>query len=128
MKWGIIHFSLYLKGKRFRVQTDNNPLIYFVKSPNLDAMKHQWIGKLVPYDFSVEYQRGKLNVMADVLSRMTNWLGERETNSYLWMVEGNTSVKPLIGDQNEQQSQDDTDEYESLWPPQDQMARKKFLS
>ena len=108
-----MHFNLYLMGKRFRVQMDNNPLIYFVTSPNLDAMKHRWIGELAPNDFSVEYQRGKLNIVADVLSRMTNWLSKRETDSYLWTVEGNTSVESPIGDQSEQQSQDDGDEYES---------------
>ena len=79
----------------------------------------------MPYDFSVEYQRGKLNVVADVLSRMTNWLRERETNSYLQMVEGNTSVKPLIGDQNEQQSQDDADEFELPWPPPGPDSKKE---
>ena len=72
---------------------------------------------MAPYDFSVEYQRGKLNVVADVLSRMTNWLDERETDSYLWMVEENASVEPVIGDQNEKQSQDYGDEYELPWPP-----------
>ena len=40
MKWGIMHYSLYLMGKRFRVWMDNNPLIYFTMSLNLDAMKH----------------------------------------------------------------------------------------
>ena len=86
-------------------------------SPNLDAMKHQWIGKLAPYDFSVEYQKGKLNIVADILSRMTNQLGKKETNIYLWMVEGNTSVEPLTGDQSKPHSQDDCSKYESSWPP-----------
>ena len=59
MKWGITHFSLYLMGKRFRVWMDNNPLIYFVRFPNLDTMKHRWVGKLAPYDFSVNIKEGK---------------------------------------------------------------------
>ena len=116
MKWGIMHFSLYLKGKKFRVRTNNNPLIYFVTSQNLDAMKHQWIGELAPYDFSVAYQNGKLNVVADVLSRITNQLGERETDCYLWTMEGNTPAKSLIDDQSEPHSKDDSSEYESPWP------------
>ena len=54
MKWGITHFSLDLMGKRFRVQMDNNPLVYFMTPPNLDTMKHRWIGELAPHEFSVE--------------------------------------------------------------------------
>ena len=77
MKWGITHFSLYLMGKKFRVRMDKNPLIYFAMSPNLDTMKHQWIGELAPYNFSVEYQKEKPNVMADMLNRMTSRLNEK---------------------------------------------------
>ena len=51
MKWGITHFSLYLMGKKFRVRMDNNPLIYFTMSLNLDVMKHQLIGELAPRTF-----------------------------------------------------------------------------
>ena len=117
MKWGITHFSLYLMGKMSRVRRDNNPLIYFMTSLNLDTMKHQWIGELAPYDFSVGYQKGKLNIMADMLSRMTKWLSERETDCYLWTMEGNMLAKSPPDDQSEPHSQDNGSEYKSPWPP-----------
>ena len=55
MKWGIHHFKMYLLGRQFKVRTDNNPLTYFMSSPNLDATKHHWIDELAPYTFSLEY-------------------------------------------------------------------------
>ena len=56
---------------------------------------------------------------------MTNWLGKRETDSYLRAMEGNTSVEPLIDDQSEQQSPDDCDEYTSPWPPPGPDSKKE---
>ena len=39
MKWWIEHFQTYLLGRRFKVRTDNDPLTYFLMSPNMDATK-----------------------------------------------------------------------------------------
>ena len=71
MKWSIKHFQTYLLGCHFKVCTDNNPIMYFLTSPNMDAMKQRWINKLAKYDFSLEYQKGKNNTMADALSRIS---------------------------------------------------------
>ena len=68
MKWSIKHFQPYLLGCHFKVHTDNNPLTYFLTSPKMDAMKQRWINKLAKYDFSLEYQKGKNNTVADALS------------------------------------------------------------
>ena len=75
MKWGIHHFKTYLLGRELKVRMDNNPLTYFMSSPNLDAIKHHWIDKLAPFTFSLEYQKGKNNVVADTPSRIgEKWL------------------------------------------------------
>ena len=71
MKWSIEHFQTYLLGGRFKVRMDNNPFMYFLTSPNMDAMKQRWINELVKYDFSLEYQKGKNNTVADALSRIS---------------------------------------------------------
>ena len=34
-------------------------------------MKQRWINELVKYDFSLEYQKGKNNTVADALSRIS---------------------------------------------------------
>ena len=50
---------------------DNSPLTYFLTSPNMDAMKQRWINDLAKYDFSLKYQKGKNNTVADALSRIS---------------------------------------------------------
>ena len=84
MKWGIHHFEMYLLSRQFKVRTDNNPLTYFMSSPNLDATKHHWIDELAPYTFSLEYQKRKSNVVADALSRIgAQRLPQEETDEIL---------------------------------------------
>ena len=61
MKWSIEHFQIYLLGRCFKVHTDNNPLMYFLTSPNMDATKQRWINELVKCDFSLKYQKSKNN-------------------------------------------------------------------
>ena len=71
MKWSIKHFQTYLLGDHFKVCTDHNPLMYFLTSPSMDAMKQRWINELVKYDFSLKYQKGKDNTVADALGRIS---------------------------------------------------------
>ena len=109
-------FQSVLLGKKFRVKMDNNPLIYFAMSLNLDAMKYQWIDELAPYDFPVEYQKAKLNFIADMLSRMTGRFSEQEADSYLQTVEDSTSIDTRADNLNGPPSQDES-EFESPWSP-----------
>ena len=69
LKWSITeHFKEYLAYAPFMVCTDNNPLMYVLTTPNLDATRHHWVGALVSYKFSLEYQKGSDNAAADALS------------------------------------------------------------
>ena len=61
VKWPIEHFQTNLLGRHFKVHMDNNPLAYFLTSPNIDTTKQRWINELVKYDFPLEYQKGKNN-------------------------------------------------------------------
>ena len=70
MKWSIEHFQTYLLGCHFKVHMDNNPLTYFLTSPNMDAMKQRWINELAKYDFSLKYQKDENNTVADALSQI----------------------------------------------------------
>ena len=84
MKWSFEHFQTYLLGHRFRVHTDNKPLMYFLTSPNMDATKQRWINKLAMYDFSLEYQKGKNNTVTNALSRIKEeWLSKEEADKFL---------------------------------------------
>ena len=71
----------------FVVHTDNNPLTYIFSSAHLDAAGHRWVASLADYNFSLEYQKGKDNTVADFLSRMENRLPEEEVEEALRRVE-----------------------------------------
>ena len=87
MKWSIKHFQTYVLGCHFKVHTDNNPLMYFFTSPNMNAMKQRWINELAKYDLSLEYQKGKNNTVADALSRIKEeWLFNEEADKLLKFV------------------------------------------
>ena len=50
-------------------------------------MKQRWINKLAKYDFSLEYQKGKNNTVADALSRIKEeWLSHEEADKLLKFV------------------------------------------
>ena len=89
LKWAITEqFHEYLspygkKRNEFVVHTDNNPLTYIFTSANLDAAGQQWVALLASYNFSLEYQKGKDNTVADFLSRMDEQLPEEEVQEYL---------------------------------------------
>ena len=67
----------------FVVPTDNNPLTYIFSSTNLDAAGQWWVAHLASYNFSLEYQKGKDNTVADFLSHMNECLPEEEVQEYL---------------------------------------------
>ena len=63
--------------------------------------------------------------MADVLSRMTSRLNEKETDSNLQTVETNTLADSEVDIQDKPPSQDDKGEYESPWPPPGPSGKKE---
>ena len=67
----------------FVVRTDNNPLTYIFSSTNLDAAGQRWVAQLANYNFSLEYQKGKDNTVADFLSRLDEPLPKKEVQDYL---------------------------------------------
>ena len=105
MKWGIHHFKTYLLGRQFLVRMDNNPLTYFMSSPNLDGTKHHWIDELMPFTFSLEYEKGKNNVVADTLSRIgEKWLPPKETDAILRatpLLKGDQTVIEVFNEKEE---------------------------
>ena len=73
LKWAITEwFHDYLYGApAFHIQTDSSPLTYVLKErTKLDALGHRWVGALSHYNFSLEYIKGRNNVVADALSHI----------------------------------------------------------
>ena len=89
LKWAVTeqfheYLSPYGKNRNeFVVWMDNNLLTYIFSSAHLNATGHRWVANLADYNFSLEYQRGKDNTIADFLSRMEDRLPEEEVEEQI---------------------------------------------
>ena len=82
LKWAITEqFQEYLCWEPFVVKTDNNPLTYILTTPNLDATWLHWVESLAGFTFSIEYQKGRDNAVADALSYVTSKLNAETVKS-----------------------------------------------
>jgi transposase InsO family protein len=63
------HWRPYLWGRAFLVRTDHYALKFMLDQHLSTIPQHSWVSKLFGYDFRVEYRAGRLNVVADALSR-----------------------------------------------------------
>ena len=79
--------------------------MYFLTSPNMDVMKQRWINELVKYDFSLKYQKGKNNTVADALSRINKeHLSDEEAEKVLEavpMIPGDDTVFEVFEEKEE---------------------------
>jgi hypothetical protein len=62
----------YLHGRKFKVITDHQSLRYLSTQPHLSPRQVRWSEFLQQFDYEMEYRQGKLNVVADALSRRTD--------------------------------------------------------
>ena len=89
LKWVVTeqfheYLSPYGKNRNeFVVCTDKNPLTYIFSPANLDAAGQLWVAGLASYNFSLEYQKGKDNTVANFLSQTDEHLPEEEVQEYL---------------------------------------------
>ena len=84
LKWAITEqFQEYLHWKPYVVKTDNNPLAYILTTPSLDATWHHWRELLAGFTFSIEYQKGRDNAVADALSCVVSKLNAEAVKSIL---------------------------------------------
>ncbi|MCH97414.1 retrotransposon protein, partial [Trifolium medium] len=59
----------YLYGSRFEVFSDHKSLKYLFDPKELNMRQRRWLEFLKDYDFGLSYHPGKVNVVADALSR-----------------------------------------------------------
>jgi hypothetical protein len=59
----------YLLGRRFVVRSDQHSLKYLWSQKISTIAQQKWLYKLMGSDFSIEYKKGKENIVADALSR-----------------------------------------------------------
>ncbi|KII70025.1 Retrovirus-related Pol polyprotein from transposon 17.6 [Thelohanellus kitauei] len=70
--WATRKFRHYLYGQRFQLYTDHNPLIYLKSMADPRGRRSRWITELEELDFEIHHIPGKLNTVADSLSRSIN--------------------------------------------------------
>jgi hypothetical protein len=75
----IRHWRPYLWGRCFVVRTDHYSLKFLLDQRLATIPQHHWVGKLLGFDFSVEYKAGRTNTVADALFR-------RDTDDALGMA------------------------------------------
>ena len=80
--------------KPFVVKTDNKSLASILTTPNLDATWHHWVESLARFAFSIRYQKGRNNVVVDVLSHVTSKLNAEAVKSILGGVTVGTTGRP----------------------------------
>jgi hypothetical protein len=63
------HWRPYLWGRHFRVRNDHYSFNFLLDQLLATIPQHHWVGKLLVFDFEVEYKPGSTNIVADALSR-----------------------------------------------------------
>ena len=63
-------WRVYLEGQKFSVKTDHKSLTYWQSQPVMSRRQARWSELLAEYDFDIEYQPGKTNVVADAMTRL----------------------------------------------------------
>jgi hypothetical protein len=59
----------YLMGNRCEIYTDHKSLKYIFSQKELNMRQRRWIELIKDYDLGIHYHPGKVNVVADALSR-----------------------------------------------------------
>jgi hypothetical protein len=60
----------YLLGQSFKIRTDQQSLKFLLEQNVGMVTQQRWMSKLLGYDFTIEYKKGKENKVADALSRV----------------------------------------------------------
>ncbi|POM58900.1 Pol protein [Phytophthora palmivora] len=74
MKYALVKFRVHLLDTRpFVIYTDHASLWTATNSPHLSQRMARWLSFFAEHNFRVEYKPGKLNVLADALSRRPDY-------------------------------------------------------
>ena len=99
IQWAILKCRNYLLGVSFKVKTDHKPLLGVINGRDLDAVNNlrlqRILSKLLGFQFTVEYVPGKLNEIADALSRSQVFQPEKEEKDDVLVQALNVKVEPL---------------------------------
>ncbi|GMF56614.1 unnamed protein product [Phytophthora fragariaefolia] len=99
MKYALAKFRAYLLGSRpFVVYTDHASLRTAIKSPHISQQMARWLSCFAEYNFQVEYKPGRLNVVADALSRRPDCAVHKTDANCIGIVRTSTPSSSLLDD------------------------------
>lgn len=67
--WGLEKFRGYIEGAQVRIGTDHQPLKWLLSLKTPSGRLARWALKIQSFNLDVEYTPGRINVVADTLSR-----------------------------------------------------------
>lgn len=67
--WAVKYFKHYVYGRHFIIETDHKPLLWLRTLKDSSEVLERLKIKIAGYDFEIKYIKGKLNFVADALSR-----------------------------------------------------------
>lgn len=81
----IQHWRPYLVGRRFTVRTDHRSLRHLLQQRITTPSQQNWVAKLMGYDFEVEYKPGRVNNVADAMSRQNEEFSLSAISLPIWI-------------------------------------------
>ena len=78
IRWAVAYFRPFLIGVPFKLRTDHRPLVYMANMSRVNSRMMRTLNELAEYNFEIEYRPGKMNVVADLLSRLEEGAGREE--------------------------------------------------
>ncbi|CAK1542499.1 unnamed protein product [Leptosia nina] len=67
--WAVAKFRGYIEGSKFITITDHQPLKWLMALKTPTGRLARWALQLQPYEFEIQYSKGRTNFLADLLSR-----------------------------------------------------------
>ncbi|KAG3126963.1 hypothetical protein PI126_g22089 [Phytophthora idaei] len=99
MKYALAKFRVYLLGSGpFVVYTDHASLQTAVKPPHISQRMARWLSFFAECDFRVGYKPGRLNVVADALSRRPDYAVKTADANRIGVERVSAPSSPLIDD------------------------------
>ncbi len=126
--WATKQLRPYLFGRYFEIYTDHRPLIYLFSQADPSSRLNKFRMSLLEYNFDIIYVKGKDNVVADALSRISikelQEITEKVENSHVLVTTRSKTRK--LNQENEPQSTElsERNDQPALQPTMCEITRK----